>query len=197
VLLVTLAGVPGDTRTRISIGLAYAAMLALAVTLSLGTINLIRGRPNAVSSDLRRDLGLWAAFLAVGHTAVGLTVHFRGRMALYFLSPPEQVLPGPVRLDFFGLANQLGLLATLIFAGLALISRDASLARLGIIRWKWWQRWVYVATAATVVHGVLYQFLESRSAVLVTTFAGLGAWIIAIQWTGVRRSRPPDSTEHS
>ncbi len=198
VVALALGLLPGDTRTRVSMGLAYAAMLALAVTLSLGTVNLLRRRPNPVSADLRRDIGLWAAFLAIGHTAVGLTVHFRGTMALYFLAPPEQRLPGPVRLDPFGLANHLGLAAALLLAGLALISSDAALARLGTHRWKRWQRLAYPLAVLTMLHGVVYQLLESRGAALVGLFAGLGLLILAAQGIGFRQVRSaPHRSERS
>ena len=63
---------------------AYAGLFFLAASLSLGPWNVLRRKPNPVSSDLRRDVGIWAGVLALIHTAVGLTVHLRGRMWMYF-----------------------------------------------------------------------------------------------------------------
>jgi len=189
VLLLASASGMADLRTRMSLGLAYAATVALAVTLCLGTVNLIRCRPNPVSSDLRRDIGIWTALLAIGHTAIGLTVHFRGQMHLYFLSPPDQRLPGPLRLDLFGLANDLGAVAVVVFVGLAAISSDAALARLGTVRWKRWQRSAYIAAALTAAHGISYQLLDERQAGLVALVVSLGVLILAAQYYGIRLTR--------
>ncbi len=176
----------GDLRSRTSLALAWAAMAGFTATLSLGPLNLLRRRPNPVSSDLRRDLGIWTAILALAHTGVGLTVHFRGRMHLYFLAPPDQRLPGPLRLDLFGITNHLGLIAAILLLGLALISSDRWLARLGTSRWKRWQRIAYVAAALTVVHGLVFQFLEGRAVGLVAGLLLLSVLIAVAQILGVR-----------
>ena len=73
-------------------GTAYAALGLLVWSLALGPWNVLRRRGNPVSFDLRRDVSIWAGVLAIVHTAVGLTVHLRGRMWMYFfkrLHPPR------------------------------------------------------------------------------------------------------------
>jgi sulfoxide reductase heme-binding subunit YedZ len=189
VLAAGVSFLDGDLRTRTSLALAWAAMAGLTATLCLGPLTLLRGRPHPVSSDLRRDLGIWTAVLALVHTGVGLTVHFRGRMHLYFLAPPDQQIPGPIRLDLFGITNHLGLIAAILLAGLALISSDRWLARLGTTRWKRWQRTAYVAVILTVVHGLVFQFLERRAAGLVAGLALLILLIAVAQILGVREHR--------
>ena len=49
-----------DVLSRASFATAYPALLLLAATLLLGPWNLFLRKPNPVSSDFRRDLGIWA-----------------------------------------------------------------------------------------------------------------------------------------
>lgn len=184
---------PGDTQSRISLATAYLALAFFAVTLVLGPFNVLTRKPNPVSFDLRRDLGIWSAMLALAHTAVGLTVHFRGRMHLYFLAPPDQSSLLGLRLDPFGLTNHAGLVAALVFALLALLSSDRALAALGSRRWKALQRIAYVAAALTLGHGLIYQILESRHIGFVALLAGVSLGVGVIQGLGyrARRRTPP------
>ena len=62
----------------------------------LGPLNVIRGRRNPVSFDLRRDLGIWSGVMALLHAAVGLNVHLRERPWLYFVDQKRRV-----RFDLF------------------------------------------------------------------------------------------------
>jgi sulfoxide reductase heme-binding subunit YedZ len=73
-----------DVRHRLSMATAYAGLIFLMGSLWLGPWNVLRQRPNPTSFDLRRDVGIWTGILAIAHTAIGLTVHLRGRMWMYF-----------------------------------------------------------------------------------------------------------------
>ena len=179
----------GPLRERISLASAYVALGLLAVTLSLGPLNVLRGRPNPVSFNLRRDFGIWSAVLGVAHTAIGLTVHFTGRMQLYFLPPPDQRGLLGLRADPFGAANHTGLLAVLLLLLLAAISNDLSLRRLGTARWRAVQRWSYVLLALTVAHGALYQILEKQRLILVGLFASMALGVLTLQLARWRRVR--------
>lgn len=188
---------PGAVRARVSLSLAYVALAFFATTLSLGPLNVLRKRPNPVSFALRRDLGIWSAVLAVAHTAVGLTVHFHGRMHLYFVAPPERPSPIGLRFDAFGLTNHAGLAAALLLAALGAISSDWALRRLGVRRWKGIQRMAYVAAGLTVTHGLVYQALEKRSSGLIGALVIVAGGVAVLQWRG-RRMRlgiPPPSDE--
>ena len=50
-------------RERFSTATAYVGIGLLAVTLSLGPLNVLRRRPNPVSFNLRRDFGIWSAIV--------------------------------------------------------------------------------------------------------------------------------------
>jgi len=178
-----------DLRHRISLASAYVAIIYLAISLALGPYRIWRKLPNPISFDLRRDIGIWVGSLASLHTVVGLTVHLRGRMWMYFL---EQLHPVRVQKSPFGLANYLGVAAMLVFLLLLLISNDSSVRKLGTARWKSIQRWSYVGAGLTVVHGLAYQFVEKRQAEWVAVLLVIAALAAGLQVTGfllVRRAR--------
>lgn len=177
---------PPDFRHRLSMGSAYAAVLFLAATLWLGPWNILRRRPNPVSFDLRRDLGIWSAILALLHTGVGLTVHLRGRMWMYFF---KRLHPLAIQNNQFGAANYIGLASALLFLLLLAISNDLSLRKLGTQRWKSWQRWTYAAAILAVAHGILFQLVEKRHLPWVLVFATITLTATAIQLIAIARSR--------
>jgi len=107
-----------DFLSQASIGTAYSALLLTTTVLLFGPYNVLCHRPNPVSFDLRRDLGIWAGILALAHTAVGLNVHLRGKMWLYFVDTHHHL-----RRDAFGFGNSTGLVGALIFALLLALSQ--------------------------------------------------------------------------
>lgn len=154
---------------RLSMASAYASLLLLAATLTIGPWNRLRDRPNPVSSYLRRDIGIWAGVLGIAHVIVGLQVHMDGKFWLYFL-PPDAAYRFPLRIDAFGLTNYAGLAAGLILLMLLSLSNNAALRALGAVRWKRLQRWNYAVAALVVAHGVVYQLLEKRALGFVLLF---------------------------
>jgi sulfoxide reductase heme-binding subunit YedZ len=186
----------GDLRTRVSAATAYIALGCIALSLMVGPLNLLRARANPVSSDLRRDLGIWGGIVGLVHVGVGLTVHLRGKMYQYFLPAPEAHTRLPIRVDAFGAANDLGLLAGGVLLVLLLLSSDLSLRRLGTARWKRWQRLNYVGALALVIHGVLYQIQERRRVALVALVIAVVVATSLLQGLGVqafrrKRTAPP------
>ena len=171
----------------LSMSTAYTSLLLPGVTLVLGVLKVLRGETNPVSTDWRRDVGIWAALFGLAHVVIGLQVHAPGRMETYFVYPSEENHAFPLRLDAFGWANHLGLLAGLLLLMLMLLSNDWSLKRLGARRWKGLQRWNYAAFGLVLVHGVLYQILEKRIAGWVIAFASLNVLIVAMQIAGFQR----------
>jgi len=177
---------PPDFRHRLSMATAYAGLAFLAYSLWLGPWNVLRSKANPVSFDLRRDIGIWAAVLALLHTGVGLTVHLRGRMWMYFF---KRLHPLTLQKSQFGFANYVGLAAAILLVVLLAISNDFSLRRLGTRRWKSTQRWAYAAFALTVVHGLAFQRVEKRHLPWVVAFALIVLAAVVIQAVGWRRMR--------
>ena len=170
---------------RLSMATAYASLVLLAATLMTGALNVIRNRPNPVSTDLTRDIGMWAALVSVAHVVFGLQMHFPGRMWLYFVTEDFPFL----RYGLFGAANYTGLVATLIVALLLATSNDWSLRRLGTRRWKRLQRWNYGLFLLVVVHGVAYQVIENRPLAYSVVFALIAVVVVITQVAGFRQRR--------
>jgi sulfoxide reductase heme-binding subunit YedZ len=158
------------------------ALFLTAVAVFLGPWNVLRGRPNPVSFDLRRDIGIWAGIMALLHTGVGLNVHLRGRMWLYFVDQYHRI-----RHDWFGFGNDTGIAAAVLFLLLLAISNDLSLRRLGMRRWKSLQRWTYAAVILTTLHAIAYQHVEERRVFYEVLLAGTTLAIAAFQLAGWRR----------
>lgn len=183
--------VPGSRLGRVSMATAYVGLALLAWTLFTGPLNVLRQRRNPVSTDLRRDVGIWAGILSVVHVVVGLQVHMGGNIWKYFFFGPEPHLRD-VRYDPFGLANYTGLVATIVLLLLLGLSNDVSLRRLGRRRWKALQRLNYAVFTLIVAHGAVYQVLEKRRLVFVLVFAATVAAVSLVQAAGVRRVRAHD-----
>jgi len=150
----------------------------------VGPWNVLHGRRNPVSFDLRRDLGIWAGIMALLHTSIGINVHLRGRPWLYFIDEHHNV-----RHDLFGLGNDTGLLAALLFLLLLAISNDLSLRRLGARTWKSLQRWTYAAMALTLMHAVAYQFVEKRQMPYDALLWAISVATAVLQVAGWRRTK--------
>ena len=164
---------------------AYAGLIFLAVSLWLGPWKVLRRLPSPISFDLRRDVGIWTGILAILHTGIGLTVHLRGRMWMYFF---RRLQPLRVQDTMFGFANYAGLAAALVFLMLLAISNDWSLRNLKASRWKNFQRWTYGAFVLTGAHGVAYQLIEKRHTAWVLVFSGVMIAVVVGQTLGFFRS---------
>lgn len=172
-----------DVLSRASFATAYPALALLAITLLIGPWNLFLRKPNPVSSDLRRDIGIWAGLLGILHAGVGQFVHLRGRPWLYYVYGPTEHHHG-VRHDLFGLANYTGALGTLLLIMLLATSNDFSLRRFGTRTWKQLQRWNYAVFALAAVHSFAFQGVETQKLHWVLTVAGCVFAALASQIAG-------------
>lgn len=189
VLLITYVAVQSpNTVHRWSMATAYAGLALLGATLVIGPLNLLRRRPNPTSTDLRRDVGIWAGVLSIVHFVVGWQVHMPHRY-LYFLREAKGSGALVPRTDLFGFANYTGLLAVVIAGLLLALSNDYYLRRLGTARWKRLQRWNYALVALVVAHGIAFQVIEERKLPFVLVFAALVLATGCVQYLGWRRGR--------
>jgi methionine sulfoxide reductase heme-binding subunit len=187
--LKTLPG--GDERTqwKWSMATAYAGLALLGFTLLVGAFNVLRSRPNPISSDLTRDAGISATLVSIVHVAVGLFVHM-GSPWLYFFYPAGEKYLIPLRYDAFGLANWIGLTSTLILIGLFTTSNDLSLRKLGRGRWKTLQRSNYFLFGFVALHGIAYQILEKRTVPLILLLVLMIGIVVILQLAAfVKRRR--------
>ena len=167
----------------ISLISGYIAALLLAATLTLGALRIWRKKVNPVSSDLRRDIGIWSAFFSLAHVFFGLNVHMKNWMQ-YFIDDG-----GNLRTDLFGITNYLGIIATLIVLTLLLTSNDFSLRYFGRERWKSIQRWNYVFVILVVAHSIIYQIVEQRLTPFLFIIGAVALWIMTMQFVGFQMKR--------
>jgi sulfoxide reductase heme-binding subunit YedZ len=162
VLLIYITRPYKDVWMKLSFSTAYPALFLLLLTLAIGPFNILTRRRNPVSSDLRRDIGIWAGILSLFHSIVGQNVHLRGRPWLYYVYQRNQHHTFPIRHDLFGFGNYTGLIATLIVLALLATSNDYFLRRLGTPKWKSLQRWNYAVYALTAAHAIAYLKIEHQ-----------------------------------
>ena len=191
VLLLYLTRPYKDVITRLSFATAYPAFILLGITLLLGPFRVLVNRRNPISSDLRRDIGIWAAILGIVHAAVGQCVHLRGRPWLYYVYGHTERHTG-LRHDLFGLANHTGAIATLLLIALVATSNDLSLRALGTPGWKALQRWNYAIFALGAIHALAYQAIEKQKIAWVGAIVVCSSLTLAIQGTGFWKRRRAD-----
>ncbi len=193
-IVVQWANVTGDDNIMnlgpsgtvgVSLGTAYAGYVFLALSLLVGPWTMWRRRPLPVSSYLRRDFGIWAAVFAVLHTVIGLQVYPAVSFWNFFLYPANENPVFPIRFDFFGIANYLGLVSALVLLFLLCLSSDLALRTLRAKRWKGLQRWAYLAAAVTLFHGVMYLFMGQRTGGFVVMFLVISGIALTAQLWGV------------
>lgn len=173
-----------DVITRLSFATAYPALILIAGTLVIGPWNLLRGKRTPISSDWRRDVGIWAGILSLIHTVIGQDVHLRGRPWLYYIYGPREVHAFPLRHDLFGFSNYTGLCSTLVVLLLLATSSDYALRVLGTPRWKQLQRWNYLAFALAGVHAFGYQAIEKQRISFVAVVLGSILITVLLQTIG-------------
>ena len=146
-IVVTATSHSSQVMFRLSMATGYTSVVLIGWALLIGPWRVRRGRSAPVSTDLRRDVGIWGGLFGLAHVATGLFVHLGDPLKYFVYRDTGRALP--VRYDLFGFANWSGLAATLVLVLLLLISNDVSLRRLGSRRWKAWQRWTYWAARSS------------------------------------------------
>ena len=183
-------GPHGDWITAVSFGTAYPALVLLGFALAIGAWWALRGRTHPISSDVRRDVGIWAGILTLVHAVVGQCVHLRGRPWLYYVYGPQEHHRG-LRHDLFGFNNFSGLVGTLLVIALLATSNDLSLRRWGAAKWKSLQRWNYAIFALAAAHTFGYETMEKQKIGFVMIAAICAAATVSLQVAGflMRRSQ--------
>lgn len=169
-----------------TLAFGYWALLLTAVTLVIGPVRLLlnrRLRRNPVNVDLRRDVGIWAGITALLHVWFGFQQRFGGDILRFFFyrTADGWRLLG----NTFGLANHVGLLATLAVAALLATSNDLSLRKLRGPRWKTLQRLNYALFAFAVLHTVLYQAISNRQPIFANVVIVGTLATVVVQFVGL------------
>lgn len=171
-----------QTSQRLSLGLGYASLVWLLTALVVGPLRVLRGRPNPLSNDLRRDIGIAAAVCGIVHVAFAVQHHLGGDVLAYVLDTVDDH-GGPLRLDRFGTANNLGVLASLVLVVLLATSNDWALRRLRRT-WKRLQRSNYLLAPVVVAHTVVFWSILARAGLVVALVLLAVAVVLALQVAG-------------
>jgi methionine sulfoxide reductase heme-binding subunit len=174
-----------DSTFRWSMSTGSVGLALLGASRATGPLNVLRSRPNRVSADLRRDVGIRAGILSIVQFLVGWQVHMKHRY-LYWLREAKGTGALVPRADLFGFANYSGLLAVVVAALLLALSNDRSLRSLGTRRWKVPQLRNYGLLALVVLHGAAYQVIEKRKIPLVILFVAMCPATAVVQAAGDR-----------
>lgn len=162
-----------------SVASAHVSFFWLAVALLIAPSRILLGRSAPLQLDIRRDVGIWAALMAVVHTVFGLQGHMQGRFWEYFVV--RGASGWTIRRDLFGFANYLGLgglgLALLLLG----LSNDWALRRLGARLWKRCQQSTYGLFVLVLAHGLVFQQMGRRPWPLVVVLLTLGSLAVAGQ----------------
>jgi sulfoxide reductase heme-binding subunit YedZ len=169
-----------DTITFITQTSGYISLVILAVSLIIGSLNLLLKYKNPISTYLRRDIGISGGILAVVHSITGLFVHLRGKMWLYFLNDAKHV-----RIDNFGLANYTGLIAALIIILLLITSNDYFLKKLNPQKWKNVQRLSYLMFILIAMHCYFYRIGKDNLNIFFWFYIPLFTTVLILQIFGV------------
>lgn len=186
----------GDVISWLSFSTAYPALVLLAITLLIGPWNLLRRKANPISTDVRRDIGIWAGILSLAHAGIGQCVHLRGRPWLYYVYGPTEHHHG-LRHDLFGFSNYTGAASVLLVAMLFATSNDASLRALGTAGWKKLQRWNYLGFGLAGAHAIGYFAIENQKLPFVSFAVTCMAITVVLQMWGfvLRRKRLASQTD--
>ena len=174
---------------KLSFSTAYPALALIVLTLLIGPWNILMGRRMPVSSDWRRDVGIWAGIFSLVHTGIGQDVHLRGRPWLYYIYQHWKRHVIPLRHDLFGFSNYTGMAAALLVVLLLATSNDASLRKLGTPRWKKWQRWNYAVFVLVAAHAIGYLTIENQKLIFDSTIAACLLAALVLQGMGYRKRR--------
>lgn len=167
----------------IALGTAYVALILLVVTLSIGPLNLMLKRRNAVNLDLRRDVGIWAGITGCVHAFFSFQLYNKADILSYFFN--KQGNRYSLQFNLFSFSNITGTLATLVLLALLFLSNNLSLRWLKGKSWKFVQRFNYTLFILVIAHTVGYQVLNQRESFFTFLIIGLVIFTVEAQVIGV------------
>jgi len=173
-----------DFITFITDTTGYISIIGIAISLIIGTLNLLLNHKNPVSTYFRRDLGITVGILAVIHSITGLFVHLRGNNWQYFFIKTEHGYS--IRLDDFGLANYTGLISSFIIVLLVITSNDYLLRKLNAVNWKIIQRFSYLMFVLAIIHCIYYRIVSNNSNLTYYLYLPIVIIVFIFQLIGIR-----------
>lgn len=137
---------------NLNLGLAYAAFALLGLALAIGPLARLDARHLGPLVRVRREVGVVGGLGALAHIVLSTGIHVRWRLPLFFFNLRPDGRPAEVNYRIDGIANWLGLAATLLLLPILLSSNDRAERFLGAPAWKWLQGHTYTLFALAAFH---------------------------------------------
>ena len=144
-----------DVHWKLGMATGSTTLVLLAATLAIRPLRTLRGRRTPIHVPLRRALGISSAIWAAAHSILGVTIHADG---WDLLRPFRTAVNAQGTGRLLGLALVVGTGSLLILLGLAAISNDRALHKLGRRRWKRAQQLAYLGGLGAAVHVLGFRY---------------------------------------
>lgn len=139
----------------LNLGLAYAALVLLALALAIGPLARLEARFFGRLVTVRREIGVVGGLLALAHVVLSTRLHVKWQLPLFFFNLKNgRIVELNDRVD--GIANWLGLAALLLLVPILLTSNDRAERFLGAPGWKWLQSHTYTLFALAAFHTAIF-----------------------------------------
>jgi len=187
----TLVGNPGFATAvdRVSLVSAYMFLLLLCIVLLIGPLRAMRTGRVTVNHILRRDLAIWCALLGLVHLLAGAMQSMTPVYLSEFVTHASNQPSVAMREFFFLWSTIAGIVIGALLIVLLTLSNNWSMAWIGKRWWKRLHSMSYIVFVLTLVHGLGFQVLESRSWPGYA-MVGIAAFVICIaQFRGIRAIR--------
>jgi len=149
-----------DTEMRLWRAVGDGSFVLLFIVLILGPMARFWTPLNRLL-PWRKELGIWFAILALGHTLLVLDGWVRWEWMRFFgyefiirVGRYARMEPG------FGLSNLIGIVAMVIAVPLMLTSSNWAVKRLGATAWKWLHLGAYTIFYLVVLHSLYFLFMH-------------------------------------
>lgn len=137
-----------------------AGYLFLTFALAIGPLSKLKNGTKFLI-PWRREVGIWAASLAITHGILIVDGWIKWDVAKFFGYEFIPQLGRLARLEpGFGLANLIGFVAFLWIAVLAITSSDRIMKFLGVQSWKWLHTGSYIVFYLTSIHTSYFLFMH-------------------------------------
>jgi sulfoxide reductase heme-binding subunit YedZ len=172
---------------------AWLCLGLLSAALAIGPLRVLGGSPPQTNLLVRRDLGIWAGLTGLVHFWLGTAQSMNAAYLQNYVNPVDLPLGTGIRQALFTWGSLGGLVVAVLCVLLLMLSSNRALQLLGARWWTRLQRSRSLAFALTVAHGIAFQALEGRAAILVAALLASAGGMLVLQLAGrhtVRRRSP-------
>ena len=152
---------------QLSIATAYICLFLITIALSIGPLQIIRNGRISLNIYLRRDVGIWAAIAGLVHCVIATKLAMTPEYINTYVDVSFGILSENARADLFLWGSVSAFVIAVLLLILLSLSNQRAMKSLGVTWWKRLQRLAYLALVLTIIHGLAFQLIESRSLILI------------------------------